>query len=681
MTAVRVGAGWVEIDPLDGMPRAFGHPQAPERRYVLDESTEGWHTAEHRWGSGFVITDHGTARWNAPSEVRFDGDRVDSRHPLGNGLELLVQRTGGDALRESYRLVNPTAAPVTVLSMGITVPIRDIYPSATESLRTAVHAHVFTGGSWAWLLAQPMDGTPPLLGLRLTRGHLDAYSIDSRNTYSFSNIRGHIVLQPTDFGRNAESFGGQSPIVIPPGGEHETAWELGWYESADAFIAATSAPARFSRLVAEAGGFVEFRTPADTPVRVAHPATVLRDGESVRVSAPVAGTVDVFIGDARTAVLFHDPVAELVADRVDYILRHQRARERAGIDRFAFVPVDTRTGLTMLTSGWADWSDGAERVAMPALLQQARLRGWVRSTEEVDEALIDWARFARQRLLDETAAPLWGSDTIITKTRLYNSPWLAHFFADQYRLYGLPDDLELAARILERSFELGAETHVSIGQPEAILAVAELLDAVGQIDRAGRLRAGMLANAAHFAALGEALPSHEVNYEQSIVAPLVSLFALAGAESGDGRFLEPLETALRWLRAFGGPQPHARLNNIGIRHWDGYFFGLNRQWGDVFPHHWSGLSAVALTQLPESLRTAESDDAASRIFLSNLASYRSDGAATAAFVFPSTVDSRRAHEADPMANDQDWPLTLWLRTGWGLDAPDTARAERRLVRR
>jgi len=335
----------------------------------------------------------------------------------------------------------------------------------------------------------------------------------------------------------------------------------------------------------------------------------------------------------------------------------------------------------MLTSGWADWSDGAERVAMPALLQQARLRGWVRSTEEVDEALIDWARFARQRLLDETAAPLWGSDTIITKTRLYNSPWLAHFFADQYRLYGLPDDLELAARILERSFELGAETHVSIGQPEAILAVAELLDAVGQIDRAGRLRAGMLANAAHFAALGEALPSHEVNYEQSIVAPLVSLFALAGAESGDGRFLEPLETALRWLRAFGGPQPHARLNNIGIRHWDGYFFGLNRQWGDVFPHHWSGLSAVALTQLPESLRTAESDDAASRIFLSNLASYRSDGAATAAFVFPSTVDSRRAHEADPMANDQDWPLTLWLRTGWGLDAPDTARAERRLVRR
>ena len=667
MTAIRVGDGSVVIDPTDGMPRSFGHPAAPERRYVLDESTEGWHTAEHRWGSGFVVTDHGTARWNAPDQVRFDGDRVRSHYSLDVGLELIVERVGGDVLHESYRLVNASADPVTVLSMGITVPIRDIYPSATESLRTAVHAHVFTGGSWAWLLAQPMDGTPPLLGLTLTRGRLDAYSVESRNTYSFSNVRGHIVLQPTDFGRNPEAFGGQSPIVIAPGGVHETAWDIGWYETADAFVAASSAPAEFASFTAETRGSVELRASQDVVVSVSHPATLVRDGDSVRVSAASPGTVDVFIGSARTAVLFHEPVHELVARRVDYILRNQRARERAGVDRFAFVPVDTRTGLTMLTSGWADWSDGAERVAMPALLQQARLRGWVTSVEAVDEALREWAQFARARLLDATAAPLWGSDTIITETRLYNSPWLAHFFADQYRLYASPDDLELAARILERSFELGAETHLSIGQPEAILAVAALLVDVGEHDRAAALRDGLLANASHFATLGDALPSHEVNYEQSIVAPLVSLYALADREVDDDRFAVPLEDAVRWLRAFGGPQPHVRLNNIGIRHWDGYFFGLNRQWGDVFPHHWSALSAVSLTQLPESLRSSESDLAATRIFRSNLSSYRADGAATSAFVFPSTVDGRRAHEADPMANDQDWPLTLWLRSGWDLE--------------
>jgi hypothetical protein len=28
---------------------------------------------------------------------------------------------------------------------------------------------------------------------------------------------------------------------------------------------------------------------------------------------------------------------------------------------------------------------------------------------------------------------------------------------------------------------------------------------------------------------------------------------------------------------------------------------------------------------------------------------------------PSSVDGRAAHTADPLANDQDWHLVLWLR--------------------
>ncbi len=44
-----------------------------------------------------------------------------------------------------------------------------------------------------------------------------------------------------------------------------------------------------------------------------------------------------------------------------------------------------------------------------------------------------------------------------------------------------------------------------------------------------------------------------------------------------------------------------------------------------------------------------------------MANYRPDGSATCAFVLPSTVDGRPAHTADPLANDQDWHLVLWLR--------------------
>ncbi|GEC09199.1 hypothetical protein SSP24_68540 [Streptomyces spinoverrucosus] len=43
-----------------------------------------------------------------------------------------------------------------------------------------------------------------------------------------------------------------------------------------------------------------------------------------------------------------------------------------------------------------------------------------------------------------------------------------------------------------------------------------------------------------------------------------------------------------------------------------------------------------------------------------MANYHEDGSATCAFVMPSTVDGRRAQAADPLANDQDWHLVLWM---------------------
>ncbi|WP_322501603.1 hypothetical protein TR631_30290 [Streptomyces rochei] len=109
------------------------------------------------------------------------------------------------------------------------------------------------------------------------------------------------------------------------------------------------------------------------------------------------------------------------------------------------------------------------------------------------------------------------------------------------------------------------------------------------------------------------------------------------------------------------PRPHARLHGIAIRHWDGYWFGENRLWGDVFPHYWSTLTATTLLRLPATLRTPDTDRLAETIFRANLANYHEDGSATCAFVMPSAVDGRPAHTADPLANDQDWHLVLWLR--------------------
>ena len=492
-----------------------------------------------------------------------------------------------------------------------------------------------------------MSGSPPLLGTIVRDGALWAYSIESRNLVTSSDVRGHIVVHPTDHARNPSAFGGQPVFALDPGESWTLTWETGWYDDRAAFLAATDAPADLPLLAATTGDEIEVipRTPDVRWTQTGDAYIDLeRDGRA-----------------SRTAVAFHPPIRELAEARVREILTKHRPVERAEPDRYAFVPVDTRTGLRQTENGWPDWSDGAERIGMAALLLETRRRDWG-DAAILDEALHGFAAYARARLINPDGSVRRGSSPASERCRLYNTPWLAQFFVDRFRLYDDPADLELATYLLESADALGARDHLSIGQPEALVAVAAAQEGYGDKARADQLRAALLDQADRFVARGTALPAHEVNYEQSMVAPLVSLLSLAHDLRPDNAVLRALEDALRWLRAFGGPQPHVRLRDIGIRHWDGYWFGLDRQWGDTFPHYWSVLTAIALTQLPAALRTPETAATADAIFRANLVDFTPDGRATCAFVLPSCVDGVPAYTADPLANDQDWALTLHLRT-------------------
>ena len=153
----------------------------------------------------------------------------------GPGLELRIDRRFGTSWVESYELINTGARPVSVGSIAVSTPWRDVYFSAADSLRGAVHAHLWTGGRDSWVWAIPMSGVGPGLGLVLTAGTLDAYSVASRNIVTSSNIRGHLYLHPTDHARNPGAMGGQRPILLPPGASYRWAWRLDWYEDLSTF--------------------------------------------------------------------------------------------------------------------------------------------------------------------------------------------------------------------------------------------------------------------------------------------------------------------------------------------------------------------------------------------------------------------------------------------------------------
>ena len=114
------------------------------------------------------------------------------------------------------------------------------------------------------------------------------------------------------------------------------------------------------------------------------------------------------------------------------------------------------------------------------------------------------------------------------------------------------------------------------------------------------------------------------------------------------------------LESFGGFQPSYHLNEIAIRHWDGYWFGKREFWGDTFPHYWSTLTAVAYDLYAEATGDESYKKRAGNIVRNNLCQFFEDGKASCAFIYPNKVNGQKAFFYDPYANDQDWALVYYL---------------------
>jgi hypothetical protein len=645
-----VGADGAVVDVID--PRRG-------RSMLLREDPDSpeavMHRPSRRWGKGFVIAGAHGYRFDAPSELSWRPDGVDLLHRCGP-LRLSISRELGRQWTETYELRNVSARDLSLGSFAISTPWRDVYGSSGDSLRGAVHAHIWTGGADAWVWAIPMDGTGPGLGLQLLDGELWAYSVESRDQVTSSNVRGHLYLHVTDHARAPHAMGGQPALVLPAGGRYRLRWRLGWHADLDAFHASRSPSVELERCAAEVGDSLPVRLAGDAVAEASLPLTALRPGVR-HVDVVRAGR------RSRVSVLFHPPLRRLVETRVRFLLDRQRPVERADSRRHAFVPYDNHSGLHVLGGSWEDWSDGRERVGSALLLQQCLRRGWG-DQAELAGALQGYHRFVTDHHVRPDGTVLDDAGTR-ERPRLYDFPWFARFLLDE-------GDLDLAARVMSRFYDLGGERFLAFELGAVVSDIAGALRAEGREDEAAALTAQLLGQAR--ACLDDDLdiPAHEVNYEQSIVAPLLDL--LLTAHRLDPALVSPAElvTRLDWLTAFAADQPDVRLRHMPIRHWDGYWFGSLRLWGDAFPHYWSILSAATYLAFPAELlppgRARRLRQAGRAILRGNLASFGEDGSATCAFVYPSCVDGRPAYVADPLANDQDWALVYAVRLGLDDDA-------------
>lgn len=156
--------------------------------------------------------------------------------------------------------------------------------------------------------------------------------------------------------------------------------------------------------------------------------------------------------------------------------------------------------------------------------------------------------------------------------------------------------------------------------------------------------------------VGENYPASEVNYEQSIVAPAADVILSVYLLTGNRKCLEEGARQVKILELFNGMQPDYHLHEVAIRHWDGYWFGKRRYFGDTFPHYWSGLTGMVFKMYGEITGSSDWKKRGEASIRGVLPLFFTDGSASCACVYPMEVNGQKAGFYDPYANDQDWGL-------------------------
>jgi len=615
-----------------------------------------WQKPEHDWGLGkYDVKELNVENesWIRPVEQRIE-KKASVMVYTTKCLDVAVSRTlRGKRLVETFAFTNTTGRSITVSGLSIYTPLNDNYPDATTAGTNRCNAHVWPGLNASYVNAVRMNGVGPHLGLVLTKGAIQSYSIVNRDRhqgvqwkYTASNVRGVITLDAP-------------PFTLEANGCHTIQWTLFWHDGWDNFYA-NAKQLGFIRLEAE-----KYTLTKGEPL-VVHVDAPFKTGslqKSITLTPYTLGEHRCVVaydkGRKRTHLSYYvvSSPDTLIKNRVHFIVDRQQMN----------LPTDPRNGAYMVYDNDADTiftnnkltaasdkDEGRERVGMGVLVAK-----WLQKNpdEKVKASLMRYVQFVREKL-QTPEYKVFSTVDHKSRHRGYNYPWVAHLYLETYRLTKDKAYLKDMYGTYKTYFALIGHRHYSID--------FRVVDALSALNEAGMRaqRDSLLDNytrmADFFVETGIHYPSHEVNYEQSIVAPSVAFLCEMYMVTKNQTYLDAATAQLPSLEAFNGRQPDVHLHEIAIRHWDGYWFGKKAMWGDTMPHYWSTLTAKAYHAYWACTGLSTYRDRARRIVENNLLNFKEDGRASCAYLYPSTINGQPGSYYDSFANDQDWAMVFFL---------------------
>lgn len=580
---------------------------------LTDGSQYEWVTDKYQWGNTY---------YDADGNISVKTDR----------------RQDGDDIVETYTFTNISKKKMTVRNIGIYVPFNDNYPDAKTCMTSRCNVHIWPGGKAAYINAMRMSGKGPHLGLMVTEGEITDYDVWERGgKKGMSNFRGVFALCPPD-------------MTLKPGQSYRLAWRLFTHNGTD-----------FDEQLIKRGGTVVKSEKYVYAVGETARVDFVTDKGTKTITKKITSTGEhnIYYKGSYATLLGISGEKELIDKRIQFILGHQQMNDPNDPRYGAFMIYDNE-GDSILANdhGRSDLSEGRERIGMGILLAAYGLsneKGKANS-EKLTAALERYAKFVRKKL----QYPDYRTKSNVSggKNRGYNYAWVADFYFRMSlltgnRQYALDGYATLQA--LYRQFGYG---FYCIDYP--VVTGPKALEKAGLTFERDQLLYDFQATADILVKNGLDFPKFEVNYEQSIIAPAVQFLCEVYQATNNKRYLNAAKNMLPALEALQWHQPSYRMNEIAIRHWDGYWFGKRQTYGDVYPHYWSAITAAAYHRYAQCTGDSTYQQRALQTVRGNLSLFFEDGKATCAFVMPRMVNGKPAHYADAYANDQDWALMYYM---------------------
>jgi hypothetical protein len=630
-----------------------------------DGSQYEWVKENYGWGLGEMVIVKGGSEtkksWLQPEKIESKGQTSVSSYDLGDIEVTLTRSMDRNDLVEEIAFRNKSNDAVSLKDIAINTPFNDNYPDSETCRYARTNAHIWNGNHNAYVNAMHMSNRAPHLGFALVEGNIVSYEIRERGMKKgMSNFRGVILMNPEN-------------ATLDAGKSYTLKWRFfshnGWDDFFDKLVAYGSVVGRSDRYAYSMGetARVEFehngkiKKPSIT-VNGQELKTVSKDNKIVAeypVNEPGDLTFRLNYDNGKTTYVQCLGISgekELIKKRVDFIIDRQQYHNPKDSRDGAYLVYDNDLNKLVITDTAekrrSDTDEGRERLGMGILLA---LQYQDTKDEKIKASLIKYAEFVRTIQREDYTT--FSSADHKSRNRPYNYPWVAHFYFEMFNVTNDKEFLLHGYRTMKMFFKQFGHNFYAIGLP---VKGYYLLKEHGFTEEAESLLDDLKKTADTYNSNGWRYPKSEVNYEQTIVASGVILQLQMYQLTKDEKYLRGAEEQLPQLESFAGFQPSYFLNEISIRHWDGYWFGKERLWGDTFPHYWSMMNALAYSLYAECTGDKSCQKRAENIAGNNLCQFFEDGKASCAFIYPAKVDGQKAHKFDPYANDQDWALVYYF---------------------